>query len=148
VEVWLDFFSSFIRSPIERIKTWSQIHQCSTLKSTKTLWHRYGLNKGLLFGIRATISREVPQFAVYYPIYEITCKFLEPNNIYNKSNMSHFNIYLAGAASGVGCWILTYPIDIVKTRIQASPPNTYQNLMDCTLKTYQTGGIRVFFLMD
>ena len=67
--------SSTVRTPIERVKVWSQIHHTSTLRSTIDLLKRYGFFRGLMFGGWPTLSREVPQFAVYYPIYEMVCSY-------------------------------------------------------------------------
>lgn len=128
--------SSTVRTPIERVKVWSQIHHTSTLRSTIDLLKRYGFFRGLMFGGWPTISREVPQFAVYYPIYEMVCSLLTAGSKDKKSNVSGTVIYLSGASAGVGCWIVTYPIDIVKTRLQASPPGTYTGMLDCAKQTF------------
>ena len=48
------FTSSLVRVPIERVKTWSQVHNCSTIHSTKTLLSKYGILKGLWFGLYPT----------------------------------------------------------------------------------------------
>ena len=105
---------------------------------------RYGFISGLYAGTYPTLIREISQFAVYYPIYEITLKLLfefKTNNNKNvrlkKSEMSNFDIWISGACAGVGCWILTYPIDIVKTRMQASPHHTYNGFIDCGIQTFK-----------
>merc|ERR1711994_665635 len=102
--------------------------------STKTLISKYGIFKGLWFGLHATWSREIPQFVVYYPIYE-SC-------VNKKSQLS---IFVSGAMAGVGCWILVYPIDVAKTRIQAAPPGTYRGLTHAAKEVYSKGGTRAFF---
>ena len=80
----------------------------------------------------------MPQFAVYYPIYEATCALLSGHNTADKAKVSALSIFAAGAAAGVGCWVVTYPIDVVKTRVQAAPPNTYSP------NTAQTHAVLVF----
>jgi len=138
--------SSIFRTPIERVKTWSQIHGTSTARSTVDLLQRYGLFRGLWYGIAPTLAREVPQFAVYYPIYELSCSLLADPNLHgDKTKLAGWKIFVSGASAGVGCWILTYPIDVVKTRIQAAPPNTYKNVLDAAKHIHRQGGHRVFW---
>ena len=71
-------------------------------------------------GWTVTCLREVPAFGLYFVIYdtckeEITRKFFHPN---------HPHIWvasaLAGGISGISTWMLVYPVDVIKTRIQTS----------------------------
>eukprot|EP01083_Nonionella_stella_P243475 848353_1 len=138
--------SSVFRTPIERVKVWSQIHHTNTAKSTVDLITRYGFLKGFWYGFGPTLGREVPQFAVYYPIYEATCSLLSDPELHgDKTKIEGWKIFLSGASAGVGCWILTYPIDVIKTRVQAAPPNTYKNVIDVTTHLYKQGGYRIFW---
>lgn len=138
--------SSIFRTPIERVKTWSQIHGSSTMRSTIDLLRQFGLRRGLWYGFVPTLSREVPQFAVYYPIYEATCALLsDPKHRGDKTKISGLSIFAAGASAGVGCWIVTYPIDVVKTRVQAAPPNTYKSVLGAANAVYRDGGVKAFW---
>jgi len=138
--------SSIFRTPIERVKCWSQIHGTSTIRSTFDLLRNYGLFKGLWYGMWPTLTREVPQFAVYYPIYEATCAVLaDPDTHGDKSQLSGWKIFVGGASAGVWCWIITYPIDVVKTRIQAAPPGTYRNMFHCAADLWRSGGVRIYW---
>eukprot|EP01083_Nonionella_stella_P014341 40316_1 len=138
--------SSIFRTPIERVKCWSQIHHTSTARSTMDLLSRYGLWKGLWYGVGPTLTREVPQFAVYYPIYEATCALLSDPTLHgDKSKIEGWKIFASGASAGVGCWVVTYPIDVVKTRIQAAPPGTYESMIQASVSIYRQGGHRVFW---
>merc|ERR1712130_380938 len=92
------------------------------------------------------MTREVPQFAVYYPIYEATCSLLaDPGTHGDKSQVSGWKIFVSGGGAGVGCWIITYPIDVVKTRIQAAPPGTYRSMFHCSGDLYRSAGIRAYW---
>ena len=144
--VWAGAASSVFRTPMERVKCWAQIHKTSTMRSTIDLLKNYGLFKGLWYGIAPTMTREVPQFAVYYPIYEATCSLLaDPGTHGDKSQVSGWKIFVSGGGAGVGCWIITYPIDVVKTRIQAAPPGTYRNMFHCAGDLYRSVGIRAYW---
>jgi len=137
--------SSIFRTPIERVKCWSQIHNTSTLRSTIDLLKRYGVFKGLWDGMMPTIYREIGQFSVYYPIYESVCSLLaDPTHHGDKSQLAAWKIFIGGASAGVGSWIITYPIDVCKTRVQSAPPGTYRNMLDCAKRLYMEAGARVF----
>merc|ERR1712228_262190 len=99
--------SSCVRTPIERIKCWSQIHQLSTIESTKQLLK----NKSIYYGLTATMSRDIPRFAVYYPIYQTTRGFISyliPNDaVTNKPpKLAVFFRWYGGN------WMLLYSVSI------------------------------------
>ena len=72
------FFSSFVRAPVERVKTVMQIRNKSGTKApysnsfvcARELVREHGVAKGLFRGTVSTILREVPQYAPYFWWYE------------------------------------------------------------------------------
>ena len=162
--------STLTFTPMDRIKTWSQIHGTHTIESTKYLYKNFGIKNGLLYGIKPTAVREIPQFAIYWPIYEISSNIVYISKYWNEKNycnqsvtsliknacggrlvndktkeFSQFNIFLCGAVTGMGTWIFTYPLDVIKTRFQASAPNTYQSILHCAKMTYKEIGLQGYF---
>jgi len=135
--------SSFVRTPIERIKCWSQIHQLSTIESTKQLVQ----NKSVYHGLFATMSRDVPRFAVYYPIYQTTRGIISmviPNDsVTNKP--PKLAVFLSGGMAGIGCYCTVYPLDAIKTRIQASASGTYSGNLDAARAIWSEGGVRAMY---
>lgn len=93
-----------------------------------------------------TLAREIPQFAVYYPIYELSCSALSPSSKGNKKQTSNSIIFFSGACAGIGSWVITYPIDIIKTRIQSTSPGTYKGMMHCASEIYANGGLKHFWI--
>ena len=95
--------SAFVRTPIERVKCWSQINKIGTIEATKQLM-RFGMKDGIFFGIIATVTRDVPRFGVYYPIYQMTrglfTNLLPPDLETGKP--STIAVFLSGASAGVG----------------------------------------------
>jgi solute carrier family 25 carnitine/acylcarnitine transporter 20/29 len=53
---------------------------------------------------------------------------------------------LAAALTGMVCWAIIYPLDVVRVRLHLDFANTkYTNWRDCCAKTYAEGGLRTFY---
>ena len=55
---------------------------------------------------------------------------------------------LAGGLSGCASWIITYPVDVMKSRFQADAAGLtplYKNVRHCIVHSYKTEGFGVFF---
>lgn len=85
----------------------------------KILWQTGQKYRGGIFnGLVATLTRETPGFAIYFSIYE---RLKE-----HDSNFRPLNGFFYGMFAGAGAWLFIYPMDLVKTHIQAS--NSRSNL--------------------
>ena len=157
--------STMIFTPMERVKCWSQVHGTNTYNSFQYLYKQFGIREGLLYGLKPTLVREISGFAVYYPIYEITSNILYISkkwhqDYYNQSitnltkmifsgrlvndkmkEFSPLTIFISGAITGMAMWVVVYPFDVIKTRLQSSPANTYTNMLDCARGTYKEIGL-------
>eukprot|EP01084_Bolivina_argentea_P132281 233446_1 len=139
--------SALVRTPIERVKCWSQINKIGTIETTKQLIQKFGFKDGIYYGVGATVTRDVPRFGVYYPIYQITRSaftYLIPSDP-STSKPSTIAVFLSGGSAGVGCYITVYPLDVIKTRIQASAAGTYTGFFDCAKSIAKEGGIRSLY---
>ena len=118
-----------------------------------------GIYKGLFHGLGACTIREIPQFAIYYPMYELSLQFLlsldkkhsskdQGRLEKNEISTSTLNMYrlLAGGIAGTLQWLPpVYFLDVIKSKMQASKPGEYRNTYDCFVKTYRNEGMRAFF---
>ena len=93
------FAASVVVTPFERIKILIQTGQ------------KIRFN-GLMNGLSATWTREIPGFAIYFSVYE----WLKQKN----TNFTPFHGFLYGMVSGTAAWALIYPQDRIKTHIQAN----------------------------
>jgi solute carrier family 25 carnitine/acylcarnitine transporter 20/29 len=87
---------------------------------------RHGV-RGLYRGFFATILRQTPSFAAYFPAYYILKEHIgefyssSTNNIDNNKDSLWWSSALAGGLAGCLSWMIIYPIDAVKSRIQSLP---------------------------
>jgi len=92
---------------------------------------RHGL-QGLYRGLLATILRQTPSLAMYFPVYHIlkqsiddfyTVRGNSESTIPNADSL-WWSSALAGGLAGCLSWTIVYPIDAVKSRIQSMPLDT------------------------
>ncbi|KAG7248735.1 hypothetical protein CRUP_005530, partial [Coryphaenoides rupestris] len=127
---------SVICCPIELAKTRLQMQGTGEKK-------REGL-RGINRGMVTTFVRETPAFGVYFLAYDVQTRALgcEPNAPYTIPKL-----LFAGGMSGIVCWISTYPVDVIKSRLQADGVggvNRYSGIRDCVRQSVQKEGWRVF----
>lgn len=135
-------------SPLELVKTRLQIQDASNHQLYKgpidcigKTWKLEGI-RGVFKGMYATILRDMPSYGVYFVGYEF---------FKGRWGESPFALLMAGGSAGVFCWILSYPFDVVKSRIQAQPVaptpghDLYKGVIDCTVKSCRREGYGVLF---
>ena len=80
-----------------------------SLKIRKQLNYKV-LNKFYIYkGFNATLARECIGNSIYFGVYNDMTKNKEKTNI---------NILVSGGIAGSLSWFITYPIDVIKTRVQ------------------------------
>ncbi|KAI8985634.1 mitochondrial carrier [Trametes punicea] len=153
--------SSLITTPAELIK----IHQQSLVRSAGSaiplrdrdvilhIWRHYGV-RGFYRGITATALRDVG-YGAYFAAYEVTLRYWPfPRSVDGSAEStlaSHSLAALltAGAMAGIAGWVVTFPFDVVKTRIQstsaAAPNNPYRSTWSTIVASHRAEGLRVFF---
>ncbi|KAJ9582804.1 hypothetical protein L9F63_022845 [Diploptera punctata] len=138
------FVQSFVCSPMELVKTRLQVQKKNTysgpLNCLVQVFKSEGI-RGVFRGLGTTICREIPGFGTYFYSYELMTR-----SSGDGLPISTLNMLLAGGLSGTLSWVLTYPIDVVKTRLQADGCNgecKYTGFMDCLKKSVQSEGYGV-----
>jgi hypothetical protein len=113
-----------------------------TLRTAATLAREHGVYRGWFTGTGATVAREVPQCAVYFLTYDAIRRACDR---VAGPEYQTAGIVLAGGSAGVAQWVATYPLDVVKSKIQAFPPGTYRSMWDCARRSAEAEGPLVFF---
>lgn len=86
----------------------------------------------------------VPMLA-YFASYELLCRAILPEDAPNEPSPK---LLFAGGLAGVVAWLVTYPFDVVKTRLQSIEQEVnprYTSTVDCLRKIVRTEGWRVLF---
>lgn len=99
-----------------------------------------GVNRGML----TTLIRETPGFGVYFLAYDVLTRSLgcEADDRYMIPKL-----LFAGGMAGIASWLSTYPVDVIKSRLQADGVggvNQYSSIADCVRQSVRREGYMVF----
>ena len=112
----------------------------------RTIYRNHGL-KGAYKGFYITLLREAVTFGSYFGAYEYIVKnYLIPEGG-TKKDVEVYKLFLTGGISGYFYWAPWYPIDAVKSKIQAdSLANPrFAGVVDCIKKTMANEGLAGFY---
>ena len=132
------FVASAIVSPYERIKIMKQTNQKILLADC--------FKPSFIFkGLSATLTREIPGFAIYFSTYEGL-----KNKFYNNKQIDIYSSFIFGGISGLTAWIFIYPQDRIKTILQSQNTNNTSinssiNIPSLIKNIYNSGGLRHFY---
>ncbi|GAA5912400.1 uncharacterized protein JCM6883_005656 [Sporobolomyces salmoneus] len=168
-------FTSFITTPIERLKILQQSHSVESTRqpSLISLLRTHSL-KSLYRGFTATLLRDTgygPYFLTYEYIsrggsfglfdssphrHKIHGDLREEvdSELWGEKDgtapTSTTRILVAGGLAGIVGWGITFPLDVIKTKIQSTPlpspssPHPYATVRSSFVSAYREGGWRVF----
>lgn len=100
-----------------------------------------GLRKGVFRGLGLTLTREIPGCGTYFLSYELLNQNV--NRLTGKKELTTFQMAMAGGIAGTISWVLTYPVDVLKSRLQADGmdgPIKYKGVVDCLRKSINDEG--------
>lgn len=131
------FLQSFACSPVELVKTRQQLaHPGDRMPTGAWSGARHILRTGgvraLYRGLGITIVRDSPALAIYFTSYEYL----------TRRDQSMTTVFAAGGAAGCLSWILLYPIDVVKSRLQGDAVGRYSGAWDCFRRSIKAEGWR------
>ena len=104
---------SLVSNPFDVWKINRQIYTKETSNTNIKNLLKFPMYRGLGY----SIARESPAMALYFYVYH---KLKEEHNI---------SPLVAGAATGLFGWIVTYPVDVIKTRIQSNSANSLKQAL-------------------
>lgn len=71
----------------------------------------------------ATMYREVPGYGGQFFVYELLKRKLMTLGNRAEAELTAWDLLFAGGVAGMGGWLFSYPMDYVKSQIQAEPYN-------------------------
>ncbi|KAL5822905.1 hypothetical protein ACOSQ4_020805 [Xanthoceras sorbifolium] len=148
---------SLILTPVELIKIRLQLlssdnarsHQADRHKGpvdvARSILRREGL-RGLYRGFVITVLRDAPSHGFYFWTYEYMREQLHPGCRKNCQE-SLRTMLMAGGLAGVASWVCCYPLDVMKTRLQAQSQSSpkYSGIIDCFRKSVKAEGYSVLW---
>jgi len=125
------------------ISTAMRYEYANPIECVKKIYKYENGIRGLGRAFHITLMREIPSFALYFGSYHYTCV---TTRAVENGRINIAKLMFAGAVAGIVSWLPTYPIDVVKTRLQMDGMgNTlYKGAIDCAIKSYQREGRTVF----
>ncbi|EKM50814.1 uncharacterized protein PHACADRAFT_130274 [Phanerochaete carnosa HHB-10118-sp] len=163
--------ASIVTSPTELIKIQQQTMivpksgVAPTAKDVALAIYRTSGVRGLFRGLVPTAIRETG-FGAYFGVYEGTlmlCSHLSARThileadprkpgsegVVSKEPHSYWALLLAGGLAGVVSWLVTFPFDVIKTRVQSTVApardHPYRTVFSTIVNSYRQEGLAVFF---
>lgn len=120
-----------IACPMELIKCRMQVQSTALLNGTsltidqtiRTIHRQDGL-KAFYRGFIPTLLRDAPAFGIYFSSFEF---LIDRHN----EIPSEGSFLIAGGIAGIFSWVFTYPIDVIKTKIQTDGGKCDYSLLKC-----------------
>ena len=112
-----------VSAPSELIKCRAQLvvdGQGSSYGVFKGIWKHGGL-RGLYYGGTITAVRDSFGYGWYFWSYELTKRLLLSRQADPFTFLTSAEVLISGGIAGVITWVSIYPLDIIKTRLQAQP---------------------------
>jgi len=139
-----------LSTPIEHIRIRLQVQSGQTLGPfalMQDMMAKYGA-MSIFKGWNPTVAREIPGYAFYFMSYEMAIRAFTPAGK-TVNDLSGLTLLTCGALGGLGMWITCYPLDVVKSRMQADSLDPtkakYSSSLACYRYIYTSEGLRGFY---
>jgi len=131
--------------PSELLKWRAQANKVKFINyrsSIRKILNKKGIS-GLYQGFLVTAIRDIPWCGFYFWTYEtIWRKHIKPED---SSSRKYTIKIIAGGLAGWMDWVPTYPMDVVKTKIQIDKSVRTPGIIETMVKYYKLQGPRFFF---
>jgi solute carrier family 25 carnitine/acylcarnitine transporter 20/29 len=110
-------------APIDLCKIQMQAHPTrfrNSYECLRQIISRGGISNGLYTAFWTTMLRDAHSYGVYFASYQMTLDAMNHSPLSETlKQRPHVESFIAGGVAGMLCWISSYPIDIIKSRMQA-----------------------------
>ena len=150
--------NSFVAGPVEHVRIRLQTQPSGAarlytgpLDCIQKLVSQEGIFRGLYRGQMPTILREGQGFGLWFLTYEYLMHRTINEGKMARNDIPAWQLALYGAAAGYVLWLGSYPLDVIKSRLQSDfggsdgKTKRYTGTIDCVRKTWIEGGMRAFW---
>lgn len=156
---------SLVSTPVELVRTKMQMQRRAALAGSvagaaaqaggeefykgsvdcfKQVLSKHGI-KGLYRGFTSTILRDMQGYAWFFLGYEATVNYFLQNagpGVHTKADLNYLQVMAAGVVAGFGLWGSMFPIDTIKSKLQADSlaKPQYSSTLDCLSKVLKGEG--------
>lgn len=148
------FFSTFALCPTELIKCRMQAlremgeltdpekaKKITPYQLTKSILKTEGV-PGMFRGLTPTFAREMPGYFFFFGGYEAARELLKKPG-QTKDDIGPLNTMIAGACGGVCLWVMIFPADVIKSRIQIN--NLQRGMFSMGFEIARTEGLLALY---
>ncbi|KAL4807233.1 mitochondrial carrier domain-containing protein [Aspergillus unguis] len=109
---------------------------------------------GLYRGQVPTLLREFGSYGVWFSVYEYLLRYTSrgpgkgEDQAQGQVQPQTWKIAACGAITGMVLWVVNYPMDVVKSKMQADgfgPEQKYTGMRDVIVQTWRAEGVRGFW---
>ncbi|KAL8376759.1 hypothetical protein RB595_007738 [Gaeumannomyces hyphopodioides] len=148
--------NSAISTPIEhvRIRLQTQPHGAARLYSGPVDCARKlgaaagGVLPGVYRGGAVTVLREAQAYGVWFLAFEWLMSADAARNGVARADIATYKVALYGGLAGEALWLASYPLDVVKSKMQTDgfgPHQRFRSMRDCFAQTWRAEGARGFW---
>jgi len=143
--------NAVLASPVEMFKVRMQGQYGSASDKrlrdiAKEMWKEWGLRRGIMRGYWVTVAREIPAYAGFYSAFEFSKRQFQ--GIYGQQ-LPVWALLASGSTGGIAYWLSSYPLDVIKSRIQlrSTPPMSrpWRYILEEIAAVVSEGGVKGLF---
>jgi solute carrier family 25 carnitine/acylcarnitine transporter 20/29 len=148
---------TFVLCPTEHVKCRLQVQASSASDATvaanvykgpvdaaSQIFKSHGV-AGLYRGFSITAWREVPAFGLYFTSYDYLKNAISDQLAKRDMDQPWIASGISGGVSGCLTWLVVYPTDVIKSRIQTQSLDCRKGIMTTGREIYREGGVRLLF---
>ena len=138
--------SSVASTPAEGLRIRMQVQKTNYYKNSvdciKRVTKEHGV-KGLYRGFTSTCVRDTIGCGVFFWVYQGLARKVFGGEGKNAEDMKLWQVFVSGGLAGLGFWIPVYPIDVIKSRMQADSliNPRYSSTLACINESLKESGV-------
>lgn len=147
--------NSVISGPIEhvRIRLQTQPHGAGRLYAgpvdcVRKLAGHQGVLRGLYRGEAVTVLREAQAYGLWFLSFEYMMNAHAARNRVQRADIPSYMVAFYGGLAGEALWLGSYPMDVVKSKMQTDgfgDKQKYKTMRDCVAQTWRAEGMAGFW---